>query len=53
MKNSMWNYAVRTVRDLLNSHGLQAASDKAQDWERNIGVDAVKLLAEAKGVPTE
>ena len=46
-----WNYAVERVRQTLRSDGLQSASDFAQLWQRNAGFDAVKLLAEAKGVP--
>ncbi len=49
----LWAYAVKDVRDHLKCDGLQAASDKAQIWQRNVGFDAVKLLAEAKGVPIE
>lgn len=49
--DDLWKYAVTSVRDTLNSRGLQAAVDHAHLWERNVAFDPVKLLAEAKGVP--
>jgi hypothetical protein len=51
--NELWDYAVKSVRDVLNRDGLQAAVDRAHLWMRNVAFDPVKLLAEAKGVPID
>lgn len=44
---SMWSYAVRSVWHAKLSGGQEDAVRKAMNWQRNCGMDAQKLLAEA------
>lgn len=51
MTLTTWQRAVIDVRDGLATQGLGEAVSRAHQWQRSNGLDAVKLLADVKGVP--
>lgn len=48
MNSPVWDYAVKNVADILRCDGQGAAVDKSKLWEKNMGMDAEKLLAASR-----